>query len=105
MEDSKPTKIRVCCSRSCTAFGAKSIMKAIKNGLGLDAGEKNEQYDVDYCGCLGWCSNSPNVELNDDKILMDCEPETVVERINKKLVSQKPKFDDELIKDDFLGDI
>ena len=105
MVEEKPTKIRVCCSRSCAAFGAKRIMKAIKKGIGLDAGEKNEQYDVDYGGCVGWCSNSPCVEVNDDKILMDCESETVVSRIKKKESDKTATFEEIDITDDFLNDI
>lgn len=99
-------KIRVCNSRSCTAFGAKRIMHAIERATGLHAGERNEQYDIDYCGCLGWCSNSPNVEVNDHRMIMDADPDTIMQNIRRENGTPTPPRDIHIpLTDDFLGDI
>jgi len=99
-------KIRVCNSRACSSFGAKKIMSTIEEAIGLSAGQKDEKNDLDYCGCVGWCSNSPNIEVDDSRIIMDCDPKTVVSKING---NEGKVSSDEIIeisiKDDFLGDI
>jgi len=77
------TEIRVCVSRSCTSFGADSIMQKISEALQLEPGQTNEQFDLDYCGCLGYCSNSPNVLINQDHIIHDAAVDTVMSEIKK----------------------
>tara|TARA_Y100001970_G_C14213205_1_gene848116 strand:+ start:835 stop:1134 length:300 start_codon:yes stop_codon:yes gene_type:complete len=76
-------QIRVCKSGACSSFGAKRVMEGISTGTGLEPGEKNDQYDLDYTGCLGWCAKAPCVETGGKKILFSCEPETVMDRIEK----------------------
>lgn len=104
--DEKVKKIRVCDSRSCTVFGAHSVMDAITEETGLKPGEKNENYDVDWCGCLGWCSNSPNVEVDEKRIIMEADPKTIVQRIDK---NEGEDITGEIIDifkmDNFLGDL
>lgn len=101
-----PKKIRVCNSRSCTVFGSERIMQAVSKATLLTPGEKNDQYDVDYCGCIGWCSNSPNVEVDDQRILFDCEADNVMERINSDENNEDEyTLPNIQVKDDFLGDI
>ena len=99
--------IRVCNSRACSSFGADDIMQSIKKGIGLEVGDKTEEYDLDYCGCLGWCSNAPNVEVDNTKIIMDCETDSVVQRIDNGEGTDMSAAEITAvpIKDDFLGDI
>ncbi len=100
-------KIRVCNSGACTSFGADDIMQTITESTALEPGQKNDVYDVDYCGCLGWCSNSPNVEVDDTRIIMDSEPNTIMHNIDsgkgKNVTSETITIVP--ITDDFLGDI
>lgn len=109
-------KVRVCCSRSCTAFGAKDIMKKISEETGLKPGEKNDRMDLDYCGCLGYCARSPNVMIDDKNIVFSASPETVMEEIeeggedmtgNITILDEKAKTDEPLegMDRDFLQDI
>ena len=100
-------KIRVCSSRSCAAFGSEGVMRAISEATGIVAGQQNEKYDVDWCGCRGWCSNSPNVEVNDSRIIFEADPATIMERIDQgggtEMTGRELNIDDVLKQeDDFL---
>lgn len=83
-------KIRVCNSRACSSFGAKRIMNTLTRQTRLMPGEKNEQYDLDYCGCLGWCSNAPNIEVDDHRILFDVEADEALEKANSDRTDADP---------------
>ncbi len=93
-------KIRVCNSRSCTAFGANRVMEQVEKDTGVSAGTANNDYDVDYCGCLGWCSNSPNVQVDDERILFDVAPEDAMRRINSEENNEGPYLHIDLLIDD-----
>ena len=106
----EPKKIRVCNSRACTVFGAERLMDKLQEETGLKPGEKNKEYDIDYCGCLGWCSNSPSIQVDDEKILFEVEEDVMMKRIesgeNDPSSIVQGKFTEaQEIKDDFLGDI
>jgi NADH:ubiquinone oxidoreductase subunit E len=104
--EKNPKQIRVCDSRSCTVFGAHSVMKAITDETGLKPGEKNENYDVDWCGCLGWCSNSPNVEVDEKRIIMEADGKTIMKKIkNGEGEDITGEIIDILKVDNFLGDL
>lgn len=97
-------KIRVCDSRSCTAFGAKRIMEEITKSTGVKPGEANEEYDLDYCGCTGFCSRSPNLVIDDKFYVFDSSPKKVMEDIEKGGEDMTGKeIDLEAV--DFLGDL
>ncbi len=84
--DDKPkqvTELRVCVSRSCNSFGSERIMEKISTELDLEPGESNDKYDLDYSGCLGYCSNSPNVLINRGHIVHDSQVETIMEKIKE----------------------
>lgn len=98
-------KIRVCNGRSCSCFGSESAMRAVNDFTGLRPGESNKEYDVDYTECLGWCSNAPNVEVDDSRVLFDVDPGTIMERIQKGegTNSAGQDFDlDKLLEDDIV---
>lgn len=76
-------EIRVCVSRSCSSFGGERIMEKISTELDLEPGQSNDKFDLDYCGCLGYCSNAPNVLINQDHIVHDSEVETIMEKIEQ----------------------
>lgn len=99
-------KIRVCNSRSCSAFGARRVMDGLEEQTGVHAGEHNDRYDLDYCGCLGWCSNSPNVEVDDERILFEVEPSTILARIEKGENDEEHYMKSPILIDDaFLEDL
>ncbi|MBT4942342.1 MAG: hypothetical protein HOL80_04240 [Candidatus Magasanikbacteria bacterium] len=75
-------QIRVCKSGACSSFGAKRIMEEISTQTGVAPGEKNDTYDLGYCGCFGWCAKAPCVETDGEKIIFSCEPETIMQKIN-----------------------
>jgi NADH:ubiquinone oxidoreductase subunit E len=75
--------IRVCRSQTCLGFGAKKIMKKITKETGLKAGERSATMDLDYTGCLGMCSQAPNVAIGDEHIIMETSPKKIMEDIQK----------------------
>lgn len=81
-------------------------MKEISEKTGLLPGEKNEQYDVDYETCFGWCTYAPNVEVNNSKVILEADPKTVMEKIEK---GEGKDVAGEIIElfqiDNFLGDL
>lgn len=84
-------------------------MKKISTETGLRPGEKNDTVDLDYCGCLGYCSRSPNVEIDDTHIIFDTSPETIMDDIKKggqDMSGQELSLDfDKELDNDFLGDL
>ena len=98
-------KIRVCNSRACSSFGAKRIMTELTSKTRLMPGDKNEQYDLDYCGCLGWCSNAPNVEIDDSRILFDTTTDSVWNRVNSEEQTNEESTQKEQGKDNSGGEI
>lgn len=72
--------IRVCNGPNCASKDSKGIMDTILNFFGLKSVGKNDKVDVDYCRCLGFCSEAPNVAV-DDKFIINTSPEKIVEDI------------------------
>lgn len=80
----KPVKIRQCNSQhSCSVFGGKEVMKKIEERYQIHAGEKNEEADIGYCGCLGYCGQAPNVQINDSIVIQHAKPNTIIAEIEK----------------------
>ncbi len=99
-------KIRVCCGRSCSTFGNQSVMQSLCEQTGLQPGQKNTEYDLDWETCFGWCSNSPNVEVDNSRVIMNAEPNTIFERIEKgEGKNVVGEIIDVSLIDDFLNDI
>lgn len=104
-------KIRVCCGRSCSAFGPKRIMGEIIKQTGLQPGESSDTIDLDYCVCLDYCSFAPNVALNDTHIITGTSVETVMNDITeggKPMIGENIIIESSLnktIENDILGDL
>ena len=80
----QPVKIRVCNSQhSCSVFGGREVMKEIEKNYHISAGEKNEEADIGYCGCLGYCGLAPNVQINDSIVINQAKPKTIIAEIEK----------------------
>lgn len=78
----KRTVVRVCQNYSCVENGAEAVMKKIEEETGLEPGEQNKAYDLDYACCLGCCDFGPNILVNDNLVL-GIKAETAMEQINK----------------------
>ena len=96
MAKKKQITVRVCQNYSCVENGSERVMEALARETGLQAGEQNKQYDVDYACCLGCCDFGPNMLVNDNLVL-GVKPETVISQIdqaaNEKSATQQEKDD------------
>lgn len=79
----KQTIIRVCNDPTCAKKGTESIIRKIKETFGLIEGQKNDNYDLAYCGCVGCCDFAPNLLINDSIVIQNANPHTVIEEITK----------------------
>lgn len=59
--------IRMCKSAPCHVRGAKQVVLAMENQLGIRMGETTEdrRFTLEYCPCLGICDISPAIMIND----------------------------------------
>ena len=76
-------QIRVCNGPNCRSKNASGVMERLSSFFGLNIGEKNDRIDLDYCRCLGFCSEAPNVAV-DDTFVTSTSVNTVVEDIETK---------------------
>jgi NADH:ubiquinone oxidoreductase subunit E len=90
----KRTTVRVCQNYSCVENGAETVMKKIESETGLEPGEQNKKYDIDFACCLGCCDFGPNMLVN-DSLVLNVKAETVMDQIdqagNEKLITQQEK--------------
>lgn len=59
--------VRMCKSAPCHVRGAREVVRAIEDQLGIHMGETTEdgRFTLEYCPCLGICDISPAVMIND----------------------------------------
>ncbi len=100
--------VRVCSNTSCAKKGSASIMQEIEQSTGLKVGNKNAEYDLDFCGCLGCCDFGPNLLVNNNLIL-GAEKRTVMEKISEAAGNTPPTTEekkanlDKTLKEDILS--
>ncbi len=60
--------IRMCRSSPCHVRGSAEVMKAMSEELGIEFGETTPDglFTLETCECLGICSDSPSMMINDD---------------------------------------
>ena len=90
-------------------------MKKLSEETGLLPGESSDTIDLDYCGCLGYCSEAPNVAIDDTSIVTATSQKTVMKDIKKggksmlgQELSESDAVDSVLqraIESDILGDL
>lgn len=97
-------KIRVCDSKACSSFGSKRVMEEITKSTGVRPGQISEEYDLDYCGCTGYCARSPNLVIDDKFYVFSTSPKTVIEDIAVGGEDMTGREID-LSEVDFLGDL
>lgn len=95
-------QIRVCHGPNCRTKNAGGIMERLASFFNLKAGEKNDTIDLDYCRCLGFCSEAPNVAV-DNTFVTNTSPDTVVEDMQTKakkredISAHKIDFDEDFL--------
>jgi NADH:ubiquinone oxidoreductase subunit E len=60
--------VRVCRGTACHVRGGKSILKLVRQHLGIDEGETTDdmEYTLETVACIGVCSLAPNMMINKD---------------------------------------
>jgi NADH:ubiquinone oxidoreductase subunit E len=60
--------VRVCRGTACHVRGGKTVLKLIKQELGLEEGETTPdfEYTLETVACIGVCALAPNIVINKD---------------------------------------
>ncbi len=60
--------VRVCRGTACHVRGGKTILKLVKQELGLEEGETSPdlEYTLETVACIGVCALAPNIVINQD---------------------------------------
>jgi NADH:ubiquinone oxidoreductase subunit E len=60
--------VRVCRGTACHVRGGKSILKLVRQHLGIEEGETTEdmEYSLETVACIGVCALAPNMMINKD---------------------------------------
>ena len=60
--------VRVCRGTACHVRGGKSILKLVRQHLGIDEGQTSEdmQFTLETVACIGVCALAPNMMINKD---------------------------------------
>ncbi len=58
--------VRVCRGTACHVRGAKTILRLVKQELGIDEGETTPdfEYSLETVACIGCCALAPNMVVN-----------------------------------------
>jgi len=60
--------VRVCRGTACHVRGGKTILKLVKQHLGIEEGETTPDYEytLETVACIGVCALAPNIVINRD---------------------------------------
>ena len=60
--------VRVCRGTACHVRGGKTILKLVKQNLGIEEGETTPdmEYTLETVACIGVCALAPNMMINKD---------------------------------------
>jgi NADH:ubiquinone oxidoreductase subunit E len=60
--------VRVCRGTACHVRGGKSILKLVRQYLGIEEGQTTEdmEYTLETVACIGVCALAPNMMINKD---------------------------------------
>jgi len=60
--------VRVCRGTACHVRGGKTILKLVKQALGLEEGETTPdlEYTLETVACIGVCALAPNIVINQE---------------------------------------
>ncbi len=76
--------IRVCRGTACHVRGGKTILKLVKQHLGIEEGETTEdmEYTLETVACIGVCALAPNITVNKETH-GDMNPKKVAQLFSK----------------------
>ena len=75
--------VRVCRGTACHVCGGKTILKLVRQHLGIEEGETtpNLEYTLETVACIGCCALAPNVVINKN-IYGNMNPKKIVSIFN-----------------------
>jgi NADH:ubiquinone oxidoreductase subunit E len=70
--------VRVCRGTACHVRGGKTILKLVKQNLGVEEGETTPdmEYTLETVACIGVCALAPNVVI-DDRVFGHMNPQKI----------------------------
>ncbi len=99
-----PKSIQVCCGDKCSQHGPGQIKQALKSHYAQST--PNSQPQIDFCGCLGYCEQAPNVSINEEFVITNAKTSTIVQKIDRGDMKKITDIDlDTVNKTDILGDL
>jgi len=77
--------VRVCRGTACHVRGGKTILKLVRQHLGIEEGETSAdmEYTLETVACIGVCALAPNIVVNKDTY-GDMNPKKVARLFNRK---------------------
>eukprot|EP01022_Parablepharisma_sp_SALTPOND_P028599 TRINITY_DN71226_c0_g1_i1.p2 TRINITY_DN71226_c0_g1~~TRINITY_DN71226_c0_g1_i1.p2 ORF type:complete len:258 (-),score=42.31 TRINITY_DN71226_c0_g1_i1:1205-1978(-) len=77
--------LQICGTTPCQLCGAKEIIKACEDHLGIKMGQttKDEMFTLEEVECLGACANAPMMQVNNEKFYEDLTPEIMAGLLDK----------------------
>ncbi|MBI2832397.1 MAG: NADH-quinone oxidoreductase subunit NuoE [Chloroflexi bacterium] len=77
--------VRVCRGTACHVRGGKTILKLVKNELGIEEGETTAdfEYTLETVACIGICALAPNMVIN-NTTYGQMNPRKVARLLNRK---------------------
>ena len=84
------TLVRACDGISCHINGGEEVIEVLKSKLNIEIGQTtwDEAFGLEKVRCLGLCSISPNVSLN-DKTYSNLNKEKILEILQKVMGDSK----------------
>ena len=58
-------------------------MRVIEEETGVTAGTSSDAVDLNWCGCLGYCAQSPNVLVGEHGYILCANEKTIMEEIDR----------------------
>jgi NADH:ubiquinone oxidoreductase subunit E len=76
--------VRVCRGTACHVRGGKTILKLVKQNLGIEEGETTPdmEYTLETVACIGVCALAPNIVIG-DRVFGHMNPK-IIEHLMKK---------------------
>eukprot|EP00826_Nyctotherus_ovalis_P004050 TRINITY_DN10838_c0_g6_i2.p1 TRINITY_DN10838_c0_g6~~TRINITY_DN10838_c0_g6_i2.p1 ORF type:complete len:283 (-),score=81.31 TRINITY_DN10838_c0_g6_i2:37-885(-) len=78
-------QLQICGTTPCLLCGARDIMKACEDHLGVRMGQttKDGMFTLEEVECLGACANAPMMQVNNEKVYEDLTPEIMPTLLDK----------------------
>jgi len=72
-------RVQVCTNLSCSLSGARKVVRALSEALGIEPGETTEdgQYSLEEVQCLGACGMAVAVQVNNEPYIENVKVEEI----------------------------